>query len=339
MAHTNHLFGSIMLMLGGSILACGTLHAQGLGQQDMLPPMGSTWHMQALQTVPAEELPVTPVIWEYGTLVGNDVFGVTYSVLSPDDVPGSDAYPTADRVVRGVPDIDPAPTYTYYDVQPEHCLELGYFNAVQNTVFSTPAQAYAYPLGADGSVTGAFCYTTTTSGGTLDFCGTTRITLEETGTLELYHGTFRNAQLVVTRRATVPFEGDEDSTILVVKDWYASDLPYPLLHITTLTAPNGAVTRQGQILDPSSIVGLAEQTATQTLAAYPNPTTGQVLLETPEAGTLSITGIDGRLVHTGRISGGQPTTALDLSELPDGVYHVALRGMDAVRSTKVVVAR
>ncbi|HRH68042.1 MAG: T9SS type A sorting domain-containing protein [Flavobacteriales bacterium] len=341
MAHTiPHPTKYILLLIGATTIAPQLL-AQGLGQQDLLPPIGSTWHMRALQTVPTEELPVEPIVWSYSQLVGNDVFGASYAVVSPQQVPGSSAFPDADRVLRTMPDNEPSRTHTFYNVQSDQCVELGSTSSLQSTTFTQPGLVYAYPLGQDQVINGNFCYTTTSSSSITDYCGTTRISLDATGTLELSFGTFQNVQLVTTRRATLLMnvEGEEDSTILVLKDWYAQGIPYPLLHTSALTLPDGSTTRLGQVLDPTSVVGIDEVRTASVLAAYPNPSSGVVVLNTDGlAGTLSITGVDGRLVRTERIAGSQPTTSLDLTDLPDGAYHLALRGVGTLRAAVVVVA-
>lgn len=339
MAHAISTPTRLFLLLIGAAPIAPQLLAQGLGQQDLLPPIGSTWHMRALQMVPAEELLIEPIVWQYGELVGNDVFGATYSVLSPQQVPGSSVFPDADRVVRTIPDNDPSHTHTFYNVQTDNCAELGSTSSIQSTVFNQPGQAYAYPLGQNEIITGNFCYTTTSSSSTTDYCGTTRISLDAMGTLELSFGTFQNVQLVTTRRATVPVEGEEDSTVLIVKDWYAQGIPYPLLHTSALIFPDGSVTRLGQVLDPTSVVGIDEAHPPPVLAVFPNPSTGAFVLATDgAAGTLIITSVDGHLVRTERIAGTPPTTVVDLTDLPDGAYHLALRGVGSLRAAVVVVA-
>jgi|GEM_PF-1258494 len=339
MAHTNHHPYTLILLLIGVAPFTPQLHAQGLAQQDLLAPMGSTWHMQALQVVPAEEIPIGPIVWPYAGLVGNDVFGVSYAVVPPQQVPGSSQFSDADRVVRSIPDNEPSRTHTYFNVQPDNCVELGSTSSLQTTMFTQPGQAYAYPLGQDEVINGSFCYTTTSASSITDYCGTTRISLDAMGTLELSFGTFQNVQLVTTRRETMPLEGEEGPTILVLKDWYAQGIPYPLLHTSTLILPGGSVTRLGQVLDPSSVVGIAETRAAQLLPVYPNPSTGNVVLATDGAsGLLSMTSVDGRLLRTERIAGSSPTTALDLTGLPDGAYHLAFRGVGTLRTAMVVVA-
>lgn len=335
----HHPTWCVLLFIGAALIA-PQVHAQSLDQHDLLPPIGSTWHMRALQVVPAEDLTIGPVVWPYSEFVGNDVFGISYAVLSPQQVPGSSAFPDVDRVVRAVPDNDPSRTHTFYDVRTGTCAELGSTNAIQSTLFSLSGMAYAYPLGQDAIVHGSFCYTTTGASSITDYCGTVRISLDAIGTLELSFGTFQNVQLVTTRRATVRVEGNEDSTFLVLKDWYAQGFPYPLFHISTLTLPGGSISRLGRILDPGSVVGIHEAWKGPALTVYPNPSTGSVVLNTDGiAGTLSITSTDGRSLRTERITGSSATTQLDLTDLPDGAYSLTLRGSDAIRTAMMVVAR
>lgn len=339
MAHKDHLSAERLLTFFSSACIASLLTAQGLGQQDLLPPIGSTWHMRALQVVPAEELPIEPIVWPYADLVGNDLFGASYEVLTPQQVPGSGAYPGVDRVLRMIPDNNGSRTHTFYEVQPKQCVELGSADAIQTVTYSQPGQAYAYPLGAEETIEGSFCYSTTSASATTEYCGTTRISLDATGTLELSFGTFSNVQMVTTRRAFVQLATEDDSTILETRDWYAQGVPYPLMHTTKLTLPDGSVTRLGQVLDPTSVVGLEEQYVAAPLSVYPNPSEGKLALATGgDGGQLEVIGADGRLIHAERIAEGRLLTEVDLTGLPNGVYHLALRGVGSVRAAMVVVA-
>lgn len=321
-------------------LGCTTImQAQSLAQQDLLPTIGASWHMRALQSVPSDELPIEPITWPYSGLVGNDLFGASYSVLDPEQVPGNNAFPSADRALRSVPDNDPLPTHTFYDVQSNECLELGSLGPVLSTAFLQPALVSAYPLEMGTPVSGDFCYSSRSVGGVLDYCGTARVSLEAIGTLELNFGVFPNAQLMTTRRAFAVVQNGSDSTIQVTKDWYVAGTPYPLLHISTLTTPDGSVTRSGQILDETSVVGLAEVSRVNSLPVFPNPTTGIVTMAEAGNGTVEVSGVDGRLLSTQRINSTSGNAVVDLSALPDGVYRIVLRDGVTVRSAKVVVAR
>ena len=336
MAHANTThFRWLSTSLGLGLAAL--VSAQGLALQDLLPEIGSTWHMRALQVVPVEELPVEPVIWPYDGLVGNDLFGVTYTVLEPNEVSGSNAYAGADRVVRSIPDNSPAPTHTFYDVMDDKTLELGSLGPVLSTNFDPGAMVQAYPLELGEVVTGSFCFVSRSVGGEMDYCGTTRITLENRGTLELPFGTYRNVQLLSTRRATA-ISGTTDSTITISRDWYADGIPYPMVHFGAVTNPDGSTSRSGQIIDEASLVGISEPLRMERLLAYPNPTKGQVTIEAGEPGELAVYGGDGRLVHAERIAAQEQTT-VDLGQLPEGVYSMVLRSNKVQRSAVVVVAR
>ena len=83
MAYAISIPSSLFPLIIGAAPMVPQLFAQGLGQQDLLPPIGSTWHMRALQVMPAEERLIEPIVRACGELIGNDVFGTTYSALSP----------------------------------------------------------------------------------------------------------------------------------------------------------------------------------------------------------------------------------------------------------------
>jgi len=78
------------------------------------------------------------------------------------------------------------------------------------------------------------------------------------------------------------------------------------------------------------------------MVLFPNPTTGDVLLETEEAlrqaGTVKIYDQIGRLVMEKEMSLGQQRLQLETNSLPNGVYVVRLKEADLVRTSKLVVS-
>lgn len=317
-------------------------NAQSLVEQDLLAPIGSSWHMRALQTVPEEQIPIEPIVWAYESAVGNDLFGATYSILDPSEVAGSESFPATDRVVRKVSDFDPQNiTYTFQDVQSGIVLELGSFGPVLNTNYRAPGLAFAYPLEHGASVSDWFCYTTSSISGTVDYCGTTTITLDAIGTLHLPIGTFNDVHRVTTRRAIIPVPVEEgvDSTILTINEWYVAGTPFPLLQFSKLQSPDGSVTRTGQVIDENSLVGILETREQQQLEVFPNPTSGIVNVTTSARDERAeLIALDGRLVRQLWLNAVDGQRTIDLSDVPDGVYHLSIWDDVSVRSTKVVVA-
>lgn len=335
----NALPGQCTLVLLAVLTFTNNARSQGLAQQDLLPPVGATWHMQALQNVPADELPIEPITWAYGNLVGNDLFGATFTVRLPSQSPGNAAYPLADRAVRSVPDNGAGATHTYYEVRSDACHELGSVGPVITTHFDPSAVVLAYPMPDGGSISGDLCYTASSIGDTTDLCGTARISHEATGVLELPYGTFPNAHLLVTRRATAVAHGGLDSTILVTKDWYVAGIPFPLLHITVLNAPDGSVTRTGQLLDEAAAVGIEGVVEHALLPVFPNPSAGVVTVNAPGEGALEVCAMDGRTILAERIVAvGAPTT-IDLAGFAEGVYLVTFRNAVSIRTARVIIAR
>lgn len=313
------------------------LSGQSIVQSDVLPEVGSSWHMRALQSVPVDELPIGPLVWSYGDLVANDLFGATYTIMAPQEVQGSSVYTGTDRVVRRVLDNAPEPYYTFYDVQSDRTLVLGTMGPIINTFYRPGTMAFAYPLELNGSKQDEFCYVSQSVGTDVNYCGTTQITLSASGTLELPFESYADVQLVITRQA-IALQGTIDSTIVTTKEWYAEGIPFPLVHIARITNSDGSTTSSGQLVDPNSLVGIAEPLRMERLVAFPNPTTGTVSFPAIEGGQLEVYSSDGRSVRSQRIAANE-RFVLDLGEMPNGVYHVALRDHDVQRSTMLVVAR
>lgn len=329
--------GLLCIIFASLALFAATARGQGLVQSDVLPVLGDSWHMQALQTVPPEPPLTHDILWEYGNLVGNDLFGVTHTIVAPSTVAGSAAYPDTDRAIRNDPDNGSTSTHTFFNVMADRCLDLGTLGEALATNAHPGSLAHAYPLELGEHVESTYCYSAVTSSGTTDFCGTSRIEIIGSGTLVLPFGTYTNVQLVSTRNAAALAEDGTDSTITIIHDWYAPGIPYPLLHFTQFINPNGSSSRAGQILDEASLVGISEHKAPLLLPSFPNPTSGSLTIVSDGPGSLDVIGADGRLVRTDAFnSTGQH--ALDLSGLPEGIYQLIFRGTGPQRTAKVVVA-
>ena len=175
----------------------------------------------------------------------------------------------------------------------------------------------------------------------MDYCGNTTITLDAIGTLHLPIGTFTDVHRVTTRRAIIPVPVEEgvDSTILTINEWYVAGTPFPLLQFTKLQSPDGSVTRTGQVIDENSLVGILEAREQQRLEAYPNPTNGMVnVVTTAQDDHAELIAMDGRMMKQIGLNAVDGQRTIDLSEVPDGVYHLSIWDDVSVRSTKVVVA-
>lgn len=328
--------GLLCILFASLALYATTARGQGLVQSDVLPVVGDSWHMRALQVVPPQPPLSHDMLWEYGGLAGNDLFGVVYTVVAPSTVSGSAAYGDADRAIRSDPDNGSATTHNFYDVLEDRCLDLGALGEASSTIYHPGSLAHAYPLELGEHVDNDFCYSAINAGGTTDFCGTSRIEIVATGTLVLSYDTFEDVQLVNTRKASALAEGGTDSTITITHDWYAPGIPYPLLHFTQYINGDGSSTRAGQILDEASLVGIAENSRATPLQVFPNPVAETLTITCDAPGRFDLYGTDGRAVRSIAVNAmGQRT--LDVSDLPVGVYHLMFRGTGPLRSAKVVV--
>jgi hypothetical protein len=336
---TRSVYTDLFMLAAAVVLFRNQTHAQLLEQEDLLPPMGATWHMRALQIVPPLPPDDRPLIWDYAELMGNDVFGVTWSMIAPDDVPGGGSYPAADMVLRKVPDNDAPIIHTYLDVQPERCLEIASNTPFISNSFDPGALHMTYPLPFNTAVEAPHCYTSVSATDLTPYCGNTTILFEKVGTLRLNFGEFTDARLVHTSRSNVNQLTPADSSVTETLTWYRDGSPYPLLQFITVHYANGNTSRNGYILDPTSVVGVYEQPVRSALGVFPVPSAGVVNVQVPNGGVLSIVSADGRLVHEVRLMPSEAPVPLDLGALPSGAYQALLREERVLRTAALILTR
>jgi hypothetical protein len=82
-------------------------------------------------------------------------------------------------------------------------------------------------------------------------------------------------------------------------------------------------------------VGVIEiKPASGTLKLYPNPTSGNLTIETPEKGTLSVFNLNGILLLQRELT--EPTTLIEVNTLPCGIYLVKLVSVKNVKVGKFI---
>lgn len=310
---------------------------QSLERTELLPEVGATWHMRALQSIPQMPRVVRPVVWPFAHLEGNDVFGIAYTMYHADDVPLADAYPEVDRVLHARPDDGGAATNVLLDVGPNRCLEVVSATPAVTQVYDPSALVMAFPLAFGTPVEADHCFMSVSPSSLSSYCGTTGITYLNTGLLQLPFGEFPEAHLVRTVQTNVNEVEPMDSTIAETHTWYANGMPYPLLRLTTMSYSDGTQAHEGYILDPTSVVGIVDRSTMYNLPLWPIPSTGEVSIESPSAGVLRVHASDGRLVHTERITAEVPVR-MDLSYLDSGTYRAVLSNGQRTWSAPLILA-
>lgn len=327
------------IIAGLFLTLCDTsVEAQPISQDELLPPLGATWHMRALQVVPALPPDERPMVWPYSTLQGNDVFGATYTMLAPASVPQGASYPEADRILRKTPDNGGGPIHTFIDVREEKSFELATMTPFITSEYTTGALLASYPMAYLQPVTGTHCFTSVSSSALTPYCGSTELNYIQHGRLELSFGNFPNARLVRTRRSDVNQQSSMDSSMTETLTWFTPGNPYPLLQFITVNYPNGTQARTGYILDETSVVGSPELTMHQVLHVFPVPCTGQVNIHAPNGGELDIVTADGRIMHSMRMAPSPTPTQIELATLPQGAYRAILRERTGIRSSALILA-
>lgn len=278
-----------------------------------------------------------PTIWPFVELIGNDLFGATYTVLEPSAVPWSMAYPGTDRVLRREADEETGDCHVLLDIDGQRGLALASVCDPISTVFSPGLLVAAYPLEQGISVTRPYCATSVSPTSLTPYCGEVEMLFVGSGLLQLPFGEFDDARLVRTRQTKVDQGDPSDSTITETLSWFARGMAYPLLQFVTLNYANGSRTRSGWILDETSVVGFQERTTTQKCRAYPVPSDGEVFLDLPGGGELEVITMDGRTIYRASIPSSATTVQLDLGAYPPGSYHAILRHQGVVEHLVLIL--
>jgi hypothetical protein len=119
--------------------------------------------------------------------------------------------------------------------------------------------------------------------------------------------------------------------------WWSADLGIPLLSVWVNNA--GEVDYRGiQYYTSRLFTNRAAQAAALPMALYPNPTTGTVFLQLPDALTnaqVELRDLAGRVLLQAPLVG--PSHTLQLADLPAGVYTLRVAGAQGVATQRIVL--
>ena len=111
---------------------------------------------------------------------------------------------------------------------------------------------------------------------------------------------------------------------------YLASLSFPDANTGYVAGEGGTILKTDNGGGP---VGISEtKNATNSLKLYPNPTSGNLTVETPEKGTLSVYDLNGVLLLQRELT--EPTTLIDVHNLSAGVYLVKMVGVKGVQVVK-----
>src|SRR5690606_11621920 len=150
----------------------------------------ATWHMRALQAVPALPPDERPMVWSYGALHGNDLFGASYAMVAPGTVPQGSSYPEAERVLVKVPDCGGGPVHIFIDVLDDRCDVAASMFLTVSVAYSSGALIAAYPLDFLLPLSATHSFISISASTTISYCGSTEISHTHSGRLELAFGAF-----------------------------------------------------------------------------------------------------------------------------------------------------
>jgi photosystem II stability/assembly factor-like uncharacterized protein len=156
----------------------------------------------------------------------------------------------------------------------------------------------------------------------------------------------RLSSVRMTDTSTAYFAGTRNNTwglIYKVKDnspyLLTCDVKNKLLSVYFPNASTGYVVGEGGTIlktdNGGGTVGINDnKPESVSLKLFPNPTSGDLTVETPEKGTLSVYNLNGVLLLQRKLT--EPSATIDVNTLPTGVYFVKLVGVKGVQVGKFV---
>lgn len=220
--------------------------------------------------------------------------------------------------------------------------------------YSDPEDQMRYPFTMGGSYTDTHAATFVNGGYNYYRKGTTTMTADAYGTLQLPGGTYSNVlriHMIQDYSDSTNFGGAMPYVIDYYNDqylWYLPNNHMPIFS-TYAIAVNGGTPTKGSTTLQSVVSGVAErETGIQSMNLYPNPAnTGFINLDLNLSKnisyTLMITDNIGREVMRTELTDaleGYNFQSVDISGLESGLYQVSVKSEGQVlKTTKVVVAK
>lgn len=341
MQRTLHPFTRIAVTLICAIVFRGLPRAQDLTAEELLPPIGSSFHHHAIADLfPWDTLQGSSVIWDYSWTAVDSTNDMTYLVVEPADAPAITDYPDANRVVRSVLGTnDDYIIDRFYAVEGNRMVELGSTGPVLTYVFEDPEIVYGLPMQLGDTLWDDYCYWSDGLGVQYHFCGTAYVAFDAMGTLILPYGSFTDVKHVTQWHTSIETtQPDADTTRFHRQQWFAPGLAHPILEVRMTTYADGTYFVSGSLMDGAAFTGV-DESSPLSLSAFPNPTTGALTLqrETVDAASVEVLGPDGRIALTAFLGRGETQRSLALDDLPDGLY--LLRLSDAHGTTVQRIAK
>lgn len=316
----------LTLLLAERVLAQPTLTT---GQYGMVP--GDVFSFAACAPVPPGGSGPDQT-WSFDNVVSNTPSDNTF--VDPVSTAGAAYFPTA--TVTNQPSGISGGQYLASSATEE--LDLGYFAPVNNVMVCTdPRTIITYPFTYGSTFTDSFVCSETGSFSDRVRTGTTTVTADGYGTLELPYGTFNDCLRihVVTSYTDVYGQSAVNGYAEIESYLYVRPgIRAPLFSTGSSSYVQGDQTFGGSsstLLSALSTGVLKERMTGRTLLVYPNPAASAAQVILPSAGgDLAIVDATGRSISVQRTSG--TVHSLDLHAMACGAYWLRWAGTDGVIS-------
>ena len=286
--------------------------------------------------------------WNFSTLVNSSGSQID-SFMLPSATPYAALFPTADIAIH-----ETAPPSTNYYIYLNHSIPNSNYQRVGNiqpdtVIYTDPANQYPYPLALSNSYNDTYYAHYHTTGGFASMAGVSSGSVDGTGTLVLPTGTYSN----VVRTHFTRAEHDTVATHAVVVtidyyEWYQANAYYPILSIVNTTIQSVVSIHKKTVAYRAGYAstGIADiANENNGVLLYPNPSTQKttLLYESTTAGEslISIYDLSGRIVHSQVYSatGGLQQVALDITNVPVGIYEVKILNNEMAKTVRLSIER
>lgn len=252
------------------------------------------------------------------------MFDITYDVLNPADVEGSDQFPDAKMVWSA--DIGFAILNSYMSFEDNKFTDYGTLSVGGGTsggrIYDDPEVHFTYPLAYQNTGSDTFNGNILSGFSEGSMTGESSYLVDAYGSISTPYGTYDNVLRITTTKVE-SFSSFETNT--TETSWYSSEYPVPVFIITRSIDTFFGFPEDEQLSTTVLVMyipastGITESTGEKLFEIYPNPATDNITISSDFEGRaeLRIYSVEGKMVTQKSVQSGDN---IDLNDLQPGYY-------------------